>query len=100
MYFRRDGIPRFINNIEILSAGATGVLFLCTGGPVPARRLCCRKARKAHEQKEGGPFGASRKSQQQTKEDGLAAHEQSIADSPGFCNTASRAHGALDRAKF
>ena len=47
-----------------------------------------------------GPLGPSRKSQQQTKRTGFAALEDSIADEAPEGKRASRANGALNRAKI
>ena len=47
-----------------------------------------------------GPLGPSRKSQQQTKRTGFAAHGHSIAETAPEGKRASRANGALNRAKI
>lgn len=53
-----------------------------------------------HLRAKRGPLGPSRKSQQQTKRTGFAAHGHSIAETAPEGKRASRANGALNRAKI
>lgn len=53
-----------------------------------------------HFRAQEGPLGPSRKSQQQTKRTGFAAHGHSIAETAPEGKRASRANGALNRAKI
>ena len=53
-----------------------------------------------HFRAQKGPLGPSRKSQQQTKRTGFAAHGHSIAETAPEGKRASRANGALNRAKI
>ena len=47
-----------------------------------------------------GRSARPRKSQQQTKKDGLTAHETSIAERLDFDKTPKRANGGVSRAKL
>ena len=56
--------------------------------------------KQGHLRAKRGPLGPSRKSQQQTKRTGFAAHGHSIAETAPEGKRASCANGALNRAKI
>lgn len=84
-FFHALGSPGRPHN----GGGAAGA-YRTHNGPKPLRQ--------GHLRTKRGPLGPSRKSQQQTKRTGFAAHGHSIAETAPEGKRASRANGALIRA--
>ena len=80
---------------EVISGciNQTGTLRIRVSRPYGAKPL-----KQGHLRAKRGPLGPSRKSQQQTKRTGFAAHGHSIAETAPEGKRAKRANGALIRA--
>ena len=98
--------PGSIRQLETRASTRSASFFHALGGPTTAAALLGGISypqrgealeTRAFEEKRG-PLGPSRKSQQQTKRTGFAAHGHSIAETAPEGKWASRANGALIRA--
>lgn len=103
--------PGFIRQLETRASTRSASFFHALGGPGrpyngggAAGAYCTHNGAKplkqGHLRAKRGPLGPSRKSQQQTKRTGFAAHGHSIAETAPEGKRASRANGALNRAKI
>ena len=110
--FNRDGPamgPRIIRQLERRASRRSASFFHALGSPgrphngggaagVYCTRNGAKPLKQGHFRAKRGPLGPSRKSQQQTKRTGFAAHGHSIAETAQEGKRASRANGALIRA--
>lgn len=87
-FFHALGSPGRPDN----GGGAAGAYYRTRNGAKPLKQ--------GHLRAKRGPLGPSRKSQQQTKRTGFAAHGHSIAETAPEGKRASCANGALNRAKI
>ena len=103
--------PGSIRQLETRASTRSASFFHALGGPGrpyngggAAGAYCTHNGAKplkqGHLRAKRGPLGPSRKSQQQTKRTGFAAHGHSIAETASEGKRASRANGALNRAKI
>ena len=103
--------PGSIRQLETRASTRSASFFHALGGPGrpyngggAAGAYCTHNGAKplkqGHLRAKRGPLGPSRKSQQQTKRTGFAAHGHSIAETAPEGKRASRANGALNRAKI
>lgn len=103
--------PGSIRQLETRASTRSASFFHALGGPgrpyngggaVGAYRTHngAKPLKQGHLRAKRGPLGPSRKSQQQTKRTGFAAHGHSIAETAPEGKRASRANGALNRAKI
>ena len=103
--------PGFIRQLETRASTRSASFFHALGGPgrpyngggaAGAYRTHngAKPLKQGHLRAKRGPLGPSRKSQQQTKRTGFAAHGHSIAETAPEGKRASRANGALNRAKI
>lgn len=101
--------PGSIRQLETRASTRSASFFHALGGPGrpyngggAAGAYCTHNGAKplkqGHLRAKRGPLGPSRKSQQQTKRTGFAAHGHSIAETAPEGKRASRANGALIRA--
>ena len=101
--------PGFIRQLETRASTRSASFFHALGGPgrpyngggaAGAYRTHngAKPLKQGHLRAKRGPLGPSRKSQQQTKRTGFAAHGHSIAETAPEGKRASRANGALIRA--
>lgn len=112
--FNRDGPamgPQIIRQLERRASRRSASFFHALGSPgrphngggaawAYRTRNGAKPLKQGHLRAKRGPLGPSRKSQQQTKRTGFAAHGHSIAETAPEGKRASRAHGALNRAKI
>ena len=103
--------PGFIRQLETRASTRSASFFYALGshgrphnGGGAAGAYCtsngAKPLKQGHLRAKRGPLGPSRKSQQQTKRTGFAAHGHSIAETAPEGKRASRANGALNRAKI
>lgn len=103
--------PGSIRQLETRASTRSASFFHALGGPgrpyngggaAGAYRTHngAKPLKQGHLRAKRGPLGPSRKSQQQTKRTGFAAHGHSIAETASEGKRASRANGALNRAKI
>ena len=103
--------PGSIRQLETRASTRSASFFHALGGPgrpyngggaAGAYRTHngAKPLKQGHLMAKRGPLGPSRKSQQQTKRTGFAAHGHSIAETAPEGKRASRANGALNRAKI
>ena len=103
--------PGSIRQLETRASTRSASFFHALGGPgrpyngggaAGAYRTHngAKPLKQGHLRKKRGPLGPSRKSQQQTKRTGFAAHGHSIAETAPEGKRASCANGALNRAKI
>ena len=103
--------PGSIRQLETRASTRSASFFHALGGPGrpyngggAAGAYCTHNGAKplkqGHLRAKRGPLGPSRKSQQQTKRTGFAAHGHSIAETAPEGKRASRANGALNGAKI
>lgn len=103
--------PGSIRQLETRASTRSASFFHALGGPgrpyngggaAGAYRTHngAKPLKQGHLRAKRGPLGPSRKSQQQTKRTGFAAHGHSIAETAPEGKRASRANGALNRAKI
>ena len=103
--------PGFIRQLETRASTRSASFFHALGGPgrphngggaagAYRTRNGAKPLKQGHLRAKRGPLGPSRKSQQQTKRTGFAAHGHSIAETAPEGKRASRANGALNRAKI
>lgn len=103
--------PGSIRQLETRASTRSSSFFHALGGPgrpyngggaAGAYRTHngAKPLKQGHLRAKRGPLGPSRKSQQQTKRTGFAAHGHSIAETASEGKRASRANGALNRAKI
>ena len=103
--------PGFIRQLETRASTRSASFFHALGSPgrphngggaAGAYRTHngAKPLKQGHLRAKRGPLGPSRKSQQQTKRTGFAAHGHSIAETAPEGKRASRANGALNRAKI
>lgn len=103
--------PGFIRQLETRASTRSASFFHALGSPgrpdngggaTGAYRTHngAKPLKQGHLRAKRGPLGPSRKSQQQTKRTGFAAHGHSIAETAPEGKRASRANGALNRAKI
>ena len=103
--------PGFIRQLETRASTRSASFFYAVGSPGrphngggAAGAYCtsngAKPLKQGHLRAKRGPLGPSRKSQQQTKRTGFAAHGHSIAETAPEGKRASRANGALNRAKI
>lgn len=103
--------PGFIRQLETRASTRSASFFHALGGPgrpyngggeAGAYRTSngAKPLKQGHLRAKRGPLGPSRKSQQQTKRTGFAAHGHSIAETAPEGKRASCANGALIRAKI
>ena len=101
--------PGFIGQLETRASTRSASFFHALGSPGRPRngggaagayrtRNGAKPLKQGHLRAKRGPLGPSRKSQQQTKRTGFAAHGHSIAETAPEGKRASRANGALIRA--
>lgn len=101
--------PGFIRQLETRASTRSASFFHALGSPgrphngggaagVYCTRNGAKPLKQGHLRAKRGPLGPSRKSQQQTKRTGFAAHGHSIAETAPEGKRASRANGALIRA--
>ena len=101
--------PGFIGQLETRASTRSASFFRALGSPgrphngggaAGAYRTHngAKPLKQGHLRAKRGPLGPSRKSQQQTKRTGFAAHGHSIAETAPEGKRASRANGALIRA--
>ena len=112
--FDRDGPamgPQIIRQLERRASRRSASFFHALASPGRPRNgggaagaYCtsngAKPLKQGHLRAKRGPLGPSRKSQQQTKRTGFAAHGHSIAETAPEGKRASRANGALNRAKI
>ena len=103
--------PGSIRQLETRASTRSASFFHALGGPgrpyngggaAGAYRTHngAKPLKQGHLREKRGPLGPSRKSQQQTKRTGFAAHGHSIAETAPEGKRASCANGALNRAKI
>ncbi len=103
--------PGFIRQLETRASTRSASFFHALGSPgrphngggaagAYRTRNGAKPLKQGHLRAKRGPLGPSRKSQQQTKRTGFAAHGHSIAETAPEGKRASRANGALNRAKI
>lgn len=103
--------PGSIRQLETRASTRSASFFHALGGPgrpyngggaAGAYRTHngAKPLKQGHLRAKRGPLGPSRKSQQQTKRTGFAAHGHSIAETAPEGKRASRANGALNGAKI
>lgn len=103
--------PGSIRQLETRASTRSASFFHALGGPgrpyngggaagAYRTRNGAKPLKQGHLRAKRGPLGPSRKSQQQTKRTGFAAHGHSIAETAPEGKRASRANGALNRAKI
>lgn len=103
--------PGFIRQLETRASTRSASFFHALGSPgrphngggaAGAYRTSngAKPLKQGHLRAKRGPLGPSRKSQQQTKRTGFAAHGHSIAETAPEGKRASCANGALNRAKI
>lgn len=103
--------PGFIRQLETRASTRSASFFHALGSPGrphngggAAGAYCtsngAKPLKQGHLRAKRGPLGPSRKSQQQTKRTGFAAHGHSIAETAPEGKRASCANGALIRAKI
>ena len=100
--------PGSIRQLETRASTRSASFFRALGGPTTAAALLghivthngAKPLKQGHLRAKREPLGSSRKSQQQTKRTGFAAHGHSIAETAQEGKRASRANGALIRAKI
>ena len=101
--------PGFIRQLETRASTRSASFFHALGSPgrphngggaagAYRTRNGAKPLKQGHFRAKRGPLGPSRKSQQQTKRMGFAAHGHSIAETAQEGKRASRANGALIRA--
>lgn len=101
--------PGFIRQLETRASTRSASFFHALGSPgrpyngggaagAYRTRNGAKPLKQGHLRAKRGPLGPSRKSQQQTKRTGFAAHGHSIAETAPEGKRASRANGALIRA--
>ena len=101
--------PGSIRQLETRASTRSASFFHALGGPgrphngggaagAYRTRNGAKPLKQGHLRARRGPLGPSRKSQQQTKRTGFAAHGHSIAETAPEGKRASRANGALIRA--
>ena len=101
--------PGSIRQLETRASTRSASFFHALGGPgrpyngggaagAYRTRNGAKPLKQGHLRAKRGPLGPSRKSQQQTKRTGFAAHGHSIAETAPEGKRASRANGALIRA--
>lgn len=101
--------PGFIRQLETRASTRSASFFHALGGPgrphngggaagAYRTRNGAKPLKQGHLRAKRGPLGPSRKSQQQTKRTGFAAHGHSIAETAPEGKRASCANGALIRA--
>lgn len=101
--------PGFIRQLETRASTRSASFFHALGSPgrphngggaagAYRTRNGAKPLKQGHFRAKRGPLGPSRKSQQQTKRTGFAAHGHSIAETAQEGKRASRANGALIRA--
>lgn len=101
--------PGFIRQLETRASTRSASFFHALGSPgrphngggaagVYCTRNGAKPLKQGHLRAKRGPLGPSRKSQQQTKRTGFAAHGHSIAETAPEGKRAKRANGALIRA--
>ena len=101
--------PGFIRQLETRASTRSASFFHALGSPgrphngggaagAYRTRNGAKPLKQGHLRAKRGPLGPSRKSQQQTKRTGFAAHGHSIAETAQEGKRASRANGALIRA--
>lgn len=101
----------FIRQLETRASTRSASFFHALGSPgrphngggaagAYRTRNGAKPLKQGHLRAKRGPLGPSRKSQQQTKRTGFAAHGHSIAETAPEGKRASRANGALNRAKI
>lgn len=101
--------PGFIRQLETRASTRSASFFYALGSPGrphngggAAGAYCtsngAKPLKQGHLRAKRGPLGPSRKSQQQTKRTGFAAHGHSIAETAPEGKRASCANGALIRA--
>lgn len=101
--------PGFIGQLETRASTRSASFFHALGSPGRPRngggaagayrtRNGAKPLKQGHLRAKRGPLGPSRKSQQQTKRTGFAAHGHSIAETAPEGKRASCANGALIRA--
>ena len=101
--------PGFIRQLETRASTRSASFFHALGSPGrphngggAAGAYCtsngAKPLKQGHLRAKRGPLGPSRKSQQQTKRTGFAAHGHSIAETAPEGKRASCANGALNRA--
>lgn len=112
--FNRDGPamgPQIIRQLERRASRRSASFFHALGSPgrphngggaagAYRTRNGAKPLKQGHLRAKRGPLGPSRKSQQQTKRTGFAAHGHSIAETAPEGKRASCANGALNRAKI
>lgn len=103
--------PGFIRQLETRASTRSASFFHALGSPgrphngggvagAYRTRNGAKPLKQGHLRAKRGPLGPSRKSQQQTKRTGFAAHGHSIAETAPEGKRASCANGALNRAKI
>ena len=103
--------PGFIRQLETRASTRSASFFHALGSPgrphngggaagAYRTRNGAKPLKQGHLRAKRGPLGPSRKSQQQTKRTGFAAHGHSIAETAQEGKRASCANGALIRAKI